>query len=102
MATPSNGYKQLVEAIREELRPIKETVDRTETNLEALRRETYPRELMDEKLKAIDERLKGHDEDLKGIHNLIGNSWRELLERVGVVAGIAYSLVYVIPRLFGH
>ena len=101
---PTNGYKDLLDAIRGELNiaiePLQTTVNETRDDVKALRKETYTREMMDEKLKNLTDRLDTQENDLKGIHRLIGNSWKELLERVAAVAGIAYSLVYVIPHLF--
>jgi transcriptional regulator of met regulon len=95
-----NGYRALIHAIREELKPLKDTVDETREDVRALRHETYTREMIDEKLKNIAGQLEDQDKDLKGIHKLIGNSGRELLERLALATGVAYSLVYVIPHLF--
>ena len=60
---------------------------------------TYSREMMDGKLQVITDELKKHDEDLKGIHQLIGNSGRELMTRVATVLGIGYTLILLLPHL---
>lgn len=93
MAPLSNGYRQLVEAIREELKPLKETID-------SVQAETYPRELMDEKLKAIATRLSDDEEEIKKLHDTMSNFWKQALGLVGGITGIGYALVYILPHIF--
>jgi DNA-binding transcriptional regulator GbsR (MarR family) len=97
-------YKEFLTVLREELdramKPVSDDLKQMSTDVKAMQANTYNREMMDQKLEAITTQLKTHDDDLKVIHSMIGNSWRELFERLGAVAGIGYALVYIIPHIF--
>lgn len=96
-------YERFLSILREELdramAPLAKDIKDVSSDLKTMQANTYNREMMDGKLQVITDELKKHDEDLKGIHILIGNSGRELLTRIGAVAGILYTLVLLIPHI---
>lgn len=96
-------YEKFLSVLREELDramdPLSKDLKQVSTDLKNMQANTYSREMMDGKLQVITDELKKHDEDLKGIHQLIGNSGRELMTRVATVLGIGYTLILLLPHL---
>jgi DNA-binding transcriptional regulator GbsR (MarR family) len=96
-------YEKFLTVLREELdravEPLSKDIKELSDGLKTMQANTYSREMMDNKLQVLNDSLKKHDEDLKGIHQLIGNSGRELAARVLTVISIVYFLYLLLPHI---
>jgi hypothetical protein len=99
----ASDYEWFLRILRDELNravdPVAADLKELKDDFRKMQASTYDREMIDERLNRLHEQIKSNSEDLKGIHKLIGNSGRELLERVGVLAGILYTVAYIVSQI---